>query len=124
MLNFKKPTNSNGVLYLYLIILILLFLVGSVLIEPTTVALPSSNKQDFSVLEPYITAEMKKNNVPGLSMVIFNDREIEYSQGFGVKNTTTGEPVDEDTIFEAASFSKTLTAYAALILVEKGSFLG
>jgi len=63
---------------------------------------------------------MKKNNVPGLSMVIFNDREIEYSQGFGVKNTTTGEPVDEDTIFEAASFSKTLTAYAALILVEKG----
>ena len=32
----------------------------------------------------------------------------------------SGGPVDENTIFEAASFSKTLTAYAALKLVEKG----
>jgi CubicO group peptidase (beta-lactamase class C family) len=118
--DFKKLVLSKRFLYLYLISLLTLFLASALIIEPTIVAVPISNAVDYSVLEPYINAEMKRNNVPGLSVAIFNDNGIEYTQGFGVKNTNTGEPVDESTIFEAASFSKTLTAYAALILVEKG----
>ena len=118
----KKLLLSNRLMYLYLIMMMLLLFIGATLIEPPTVALPTSEEAevDFSTLKPYIQSEMKRNNVPGLSLAIFNDKEIEYTEGFGVKNTSTGEPVDENTIFEAASFSKTLTAYAALILVEQG----
>jgi CubicO group peptidase (beta-lactamase class C family) len=122
MVALKKILLSNRLLYLYLIGLILLLFVGALFIEPPTQALPvvQETPADYSALEPYIQTEMKKNNVPGLSVAIFNDEGIEYSEGFGVKNTRTGEPVNENTIFEAASFSKTLTAYAALILMEQG----
>jgi Beta-lactamase class C and other penicillin binding proteins len=118
----KKVFFWNRSLYLCLIILLLLFPVGAAYIEPAAAAIPpaSGDMPDYSALEPYIDSAMKKNKVPGLSLAIFNDNTIEYSRGFGVKNAATSEPVDDDTIFEAASFSKTLTAYAALMLVEKG----
>jgi CubicO group peptidase (beta-lactamase class C family) len=121
MRDLKQPAGSNLFLYLYLIILLSFFLVGAVYVQPAveeSASLPE--EPDYSVLEPYITAEMKKNSVPGLSIVIFNDNKIEYCKGFGVKSSVTGNPVDEATVFKAASFSKTLTAYAAMILVEKG----
>jgi CubicO group peptidase (beta-lactamase class C family) len=122
MVTFKKLLLTNRLLYLYLIVMMLLIFIGATIIEPPTAALPVSEEPeaDFSPLRPYIQGEMKKNKVPGLSVAIFNNEGIEYTEGFGVKNTSTGEPVDENTIFEAASFSKTLTAYAALILVEQG----
>ena len=42
-----------------------------------------------------------------------------WSRGFGVKSSTTGGGVDENTVFEAGSVSKTVFAYAVLKLVEK-----
>jgi CubicO group peptidase (beta-lactamase class C family) len=101
-------------------ILIGLFLLGQFFPKQTFTAWAPEAKKDFAALEAYIPAEMKKNNVPGLSVAIFHEHEIIYNRGFGVKNANTGEPVNEYTVFEAASFSKTLTAYGALKLVEKG----
>lgn len=122
MKTFIKLLQAKGLLYGYLITLLVLLFGGVIFIDVPTAALPDSEEPgaDFSPLKPYILAEMKKNKLPGLSLAIFNDGGIEYTEGFGVKNASTGEPVDETTIFEAASFSKTLTAYAALILMEQG----
>jgi CubicO group peptidase (beta-lactamase class C family) len=120
MANFKKRIVLKSPLKL---ILISLFLIGLFCLQPALVVLTDDNDDEdetYTALESYITAKMEKHQVPGLSMVIFKDQKIVYSKGFGVKNATTGEPVDEDTIFQAASFSKTLTAYAAMILVERG----
>ncbi len=100
--------------------LVMLVVAISAGLQPAPVVLADDEPKDFTALEPYINAEMKKSRVPGLSLVIFNEREILYSKGFGVKSAATGEPVGEDTVFQAASFSKTLTAYAAMILVERG----
>ena len=115
----KRPLN---------LLLILMLLTGLLCLRPvwTNLADDGGNgsgdgdEDDYTVLEPYIAAEMEKQLVPGLSLVFFKDDKIVYSKAFGVKNSATGEPVRRDTVFEAASFSKTLTAYAALILVEKG----
>lgn len=101
------------------LLLILLFL-GSFCLAPTLVSLLAGEETDYSVLDSYITAEMKEHRVPGLSLVIFKDQKKVYSKSYGVKSSQTGEPVDSTTIFQGASFSKTLTAYAALILVERG----
>ncbi|HBF36776.1 MAG TPA: hypothetical protein DDW50_05595 [Firmicutes bacterium] len=77
-------------------------------------------RHDYSQLDSFIATKMKEHLVPGLSMVILDNRKILYRKGFGVKNSKTGEPIDVHTIFQAASFSKTLTAYAAMLLVEQG----
>ena len=59
--------------------------------------------------------------VPGLTVAVIRDGEIVWARGFGVRNVETGEPVDEETIFEAASMTKPVTAYVAMRLVERGA---
>jgi CubicO group peptidase (beta-lactamase class C family) len=71
-------------------------------------------------LEETIPELMKAANIPGLSIAVIRDGELLWTRGFGVKNVQTGEPVTEDTIFEAASLTKPFFAYAAMKMVESG----
>jgi len=71
-------------------------------------------------LQAEIPRLMEAAEVPGLSIAVVRDGEIYWTGAFGVRSAETGEPIDEDTIFEAASLTKTITAAAALKLVEAG----
>jgi CubicO group peptidase (beta-lactamase class C family) len=73
-----------------------------------------------TTLEREIPRLMEAANIPGLSMAVVQDGQIYWKKAFGVKSRNTDEPVDEDTMFEAASLTKTVTAYAAMRLVERG----
>lgn len=64
---------------------------------------------------------LKKARVPGLQIALVRDGKIIWHQSFGVKNAKTGEPVTEETIFEAASLTKPFFAYYAMKLVEEGT---
>jgi CubicO group peptidase (beta-lactamase class C family) len=58
-------------------------------------------------------------HVPGVSIAVIHDGKIEWARGFGV--TSVGGPaVTPDTLFQAASISKPVTAMAVLHLVESG----
>ncbi|MBC8157664.1 beta-lactamase family protein [Armatimonadetes bacterium] len=72
-----------------------------------------------SNLENFITEEMKKNEVLGLSVAIIYDNEIIYQKGFGYQDNSSNIAVNNNTIFETASLSKPVTAYLALMLVEQ-----
>ncbi len=71
-------------------------------------------------LEGLIPQLMKEGVVPGLSIALIRDSKVVWHRGFGVKNAATKEAVDADTVFEAASLSKPVFAYAVLGLVESG----
>jgi CubicO group peptidase (beta-lactamase class C family) len=71
-------------------------------------------------LEVQIPVLMRNKLVPGLELAIIRDGKIFWSSGFGVKNRDTKTPVNNDTIFAAASLSKPLFAYAVLKMVERG----
>src|SRR5690349_1724041 len=62
-------------------------------------------------LDKFIKTTMDSLQIPGLSIAIINDAEVVYHRLFGVKNIETKEPVDNETIFEAASLSKPLFTY-------------
>ncbi|HLY32738.1 MAG TPA: serine hydrolase domain-containing protein [Ktedonobacterales bacterium] len=64
---------------------------------------------------------MAQANVPGLSLALIRNAQLAWSHGFGVANVATQEPVTTATIFEAASLSKPVFAYAALLLRANGS---
>lgn len=58
--------------------------------------------------------------IPGLSIAFVADGQVVWNAALGVANTETGTPVTPETIFEAASLTKPVVAYAALKLVERG----
>lgn len=61
---------------------------------------------------------MRESVVPGLSIALVSDGKPVWQRGFGLKNEDTKEPVEPDTVFEAASVSKTVFAYFVLKLCE------
>ncbi|MBM3237135.1 serine hydrolase [Candidatus Poribacteria bacterium] len=73
----------------------------------------------ISALEASVSQIMEKAGVTGLSCAIINDSEIVYQKAFGLKNKNSGARNDEETIFSAASFSKTVFAYLVMLLVEE-----
>jgi CubicO group peptidase (beta-lactamase class C family) len=78
--------------------------------------------QIVATLEKHVPQLMKDGEVPGLALALVRNGDVVWHRGFGVKNSRTKEPVDDATIFEAASLSKPVFAYAVLKLVDSGKF--
>lgn len=99
-------------------------LVASTLPEPDLLkekgALLSFDPSKVSELESVITRYMDYYQVPGASIALIKDEELVYHNVFGVQNSHTEEPVTEDTIFEAASITKAVFAFAVNRLAEQG----
>ncbi len=71
-------------------------------------------------IKPATLAErMKSLHVPGVSIAFIHDGKIGWTRGFGVA-ATGGPPVTPNTLFQAASISKPVTALAVLNLVQTG----
>ncbi len=63
---------------------------------------------------------LNTKNLPGLSVSVMKEGEIVYSKGFGYADVDSKTLIDPSkTKFRIGSFSKTLTASALMILVEK-----
>lgn len=65
-----------------------------------------------------IAAEMRRLNVPGVSVAVLHGGTIEWSKGYGFTRAG-GASVTPDTLFQAGSISKPVTALAALRLVQQ-----
>jgi CubicO group peptidase (beta-lactamase class C family) len=77
---------------------------------------------DVDELERRIPELMRAGDVPGLQIALVRAGRVAWSRAFGVRDTASGAPVTEDTVFEAASLSKPVFAYAVLRLVDAGTF--
>lgn len=63
---------------------------------------------------------MARYNVPGFGLALIEQGEIVATRGFGVLEVGGDDPVTGETLFQAASISKSVTAMATLHLVEAG----
>jgi CubicO group peptidase (beta-lactamase class C family) len=63
---------------------------------------------------------MQKAGVPGLSIAVINNFEIEWARGYGIADVVSGAKVSPDTLFQAASISKPVAAMAVLKAVQDG----
>ena len=66
-----------------------------------------------------LSQEMGALHVPGVCVAVFHKWIIEWARGFGVARAG-GNPVTPNTLFQAASISKPITALAVLRLVDSG----
>jgi CubicO group peptidase (beta-lactamase class C family) len=67
-----------------------------------------------------LVARMRERRVPGLSVAVINNYKLEWAKGYGLADSQTTSPVTPETLFQAASISKPVSAVAALKLVEQG----
>jgi CubicO group peptidase (beta-lactamase class C family) len=62
----------------------------------------------------------KDFGVPGVSITIVEDGKVTLARGWGVRDITTNQPVDADTIFFTGSTGKAFTNAALATLVDEG----
>jgi CubicO group peptidase (beta-lactamase class C family) len=68
----------------------------------------------------YVKAEMERQHIPGLSVLIAKGGKIVLAAGFGLGNVELQAPVKPETIFQSGSVGKQFTATAVMMLVEQG----
>jgi CubicO group peptidase (beta-lactamase class C family) len=82
--------------------------------------LPAAIIQGQSLPRMRLTDRMKHYDVPGVSIAVFDNGQILWARGYGLADISANEPVTPQTLFQAASISKSVTAFAALQLVQQG----
>lgn len=63
---------------------------------------------------------MDSAGIPGMALAFVVNGNVTQVKGFGTRSVNDKSPVDENTVFEAASLSKPVVAYIALKLVDAG----
>jgi len=71
-------------------------------------------------VDQFIETYQKYYGIPGVSLALIKDGKMVYHKTYGVRNTMTGDKVDEHTLFEAASITKPVFAFAVQRLAERG----
>jgi CubicO group peptidase (beta-lactamase class C family) len=61
--------------------------------------------------------------VPGVSLAVIQENRLVWAQGYGLREAGKSDPITPDTLFQACSISKAVTAVAAMKLVEDGQLL-
>jgi CubicO group peptidase (beta-lactamase class C family) len=76
---------------------------------------------DAQQIERSIEDIMKMAGVTGLSCAILKDSHVVYERGFGLRKSDSSLVNDAKTVFNAASFSKTVFASLVMMLEEEGT---
>lgn len=79
----------------------------------------ASNKQVREVLDPIVASLMEAQQIPGMAIALVRPEGTTITH-YGDANRETGTPVDDDTLFEIGSLSKTLTATLASLAAVEG----
>lgn len=105
------------------IILCLLFWVPSVVAQDLQ-RLVEEGGLDFQNNLAHLSIDelLETFHVPGVSVAVFRDYEIQWAQGYGIADVETGAAVDTETLFQAASISKPVNAMAVLKSAQDGLF--
>jgi CubicO group peptidase (beta-lactamase class C family) len=67
-----------------------------------------------------IVERMQFYNTPGVSVAVISDGKIEWAKGYGATEKGGNQMVTTETLFQAASISKPVSALTALRLVQEG----
>src|ERR1700747_2833798 len=69
--------------------------------------------------DDYIRAEMAKQHIPGLALLVSRGDQVIRAQGYGMANVELQVPVKPETIFQFCSVGKQFTATSVIVLVEE-----
>lgn len=71
-------------------------------------------------VDDFVLAEMKRHQIPGLSLAVLKNGKLLKSKGYGFANVELSAPATPETVYQLASITKCFTATAIMQLVEDG----
>jgi CubicO group peptidase (beta-lactamase class C family) len=80
----------------------------------------AQNSTTAAAVSEYVKAEMLRQHIPGLSLLVVKDGKIVRAEGFGLASVELQVPVKSETVFQSGSVGKQFTATAVMMLVEEG----
>lgn len=78
---------------------------------------PIAGEQGWS-----LAARMKRYHVPGVQVAVLVSGRLAWTRGYGIADPKTHRPVTAQTLFDAGSVSKAVTALAVVKLADEGKF--
>jgi CubicO group peptidase (beta-lactamase class C family) len=71
-------------------------------------------------IDAYVQAEMRRQQIPGVSLAVIRDGRIAMLKSYGLANVEHRVPVKPETVFQSGSIGKQFTAAAVMLLVQDG----
>src|SRR5262245_30768665 len=96
------------------------FVFGALLFATALLVIGQTPSNDID--PPAVQQLLTQFKVPGVSIAVIKDFRVEWARGYGVADVETREPVTPDTMFQAASISKTVAAMTSLKAIQDGRF--
>jgi CubicO group peptidase (beta-lactamase class C family) len=93
---------------------------GSVILLALFACTAFAQNSTADQVDEYVHAEMQRQHIPGLSLLVARDGKIVRAQGYGLANVELQVPVKPETVFQSGSVGKQFTATAVMMLVEEG----
>jgi CubicO group peptidase (beta-lactamase class C family) len=78
------------------------------------------NPANTTQIDQFIETYQNYYRIPGVSLALIKDGKLVYHKTYGVRNSMTGEKVTDQTLFEAASITKPVFAFAVERLADRG----
>src|SRR5262245_55692367 len=98
-----------------------ILVLSALILHATSVFTQEAESQNRALrLDDRLLDRMQEYRLPGMSVAVVNENQIQWARGFGVLKAGGTTEVKTDTLFQAASLSKPVTAMATLALVGKG----
>ncbi|MDT7688164.1 MAG: hypothetical protein QOE46_923 [Acidobacteriota bacterium] len=71
-------------------------------------------------LDAYVSREMRKRHIPGLSLAVVRDERVIKLKGYGLASVELGVPATPETVYQLASTTKIFTGAAVMLLAQEG----
>lgn len=110
---------NRKLLFIFIINILIILFYNNIIIASNNTESFDLNETKQIKIENMIKDIMKKSKIPAISAVIINEKETKYFN-YGYFNSTNDIIVNEETLFELGSLSKSYTALAIFLLQEQG----
>ena len=74
----------------------------------------------YSDIDKYIEQIQKKENIPGIAIIVIQGGDVLYCNAYGVSSVDDNQPLTTNTLFDLASLTKSFTALGVLLLEDSG----
>src|ERR1700692_441068 len=78
------------------------------------------SREKLKKIDAFLNDEISAGKIPGAIVLIEQHDQPIYFNTFGLRDTDSGAPMTPDTIFPIHSMTKTITSFAAMMLIDQG----